>query len=238
MWRDILPPLADAGFYAIAPDLAGFGDSEADPPGTWERQVEALERFRTAQELGQVSARRPRLGRADRPALGLRPPGGGQRARHLRHRLLPRRPVARPRRRDALRGQGEGFVDGDRARKVRGDAREPQRDHARRRASTSRRSPTRRAAAASSSSTARATSRSSCPTRASWAALGVPTLMLWGADDFAPPAAAAIASSARSPAPSSSCSRAPATSWSTTRRQRYAEALVGFLKRARPGTPR
>ena len=44
MWRDILPPLADAGCYALAPDLPGFGDSPADPPGTWERQVEALER--------------------------------------------------------------------------------------------------------------------------------------------------------------------------------------------------
>ena len=54
MWREILSPLADAGFHAIAPDLAGFGDSEADPPGTWERQVEALERFRTAQGLDQV----------------------------------------------------------------------------------------------------------------------------------------------------------------------------------------
>jgi haloalkane dehalogenase len=40
----------DAGWHAIAPDLAGFGDSEPDPPGTWERYVEAIERFR--RELG------------------------------------------------------------------------------------------------------------------------------------------------------------------------------------------
>jgi pimeloyl-ACP methyl ester carboxylesterase len=46
MWRDLMPALAGAGWRAIAPDLAGFGDSEPDPPGTWERHVEAVERFR------------------------------------------------------------------------------------------------------------------------------------------------------------------------------------------------
>jgi haloalkane dehalogenase len=50
MWRDTLPALAAAGWRGLAPDLAGFGDSPPDPPGTWQRQVEALERFRT--ELG------------------------------------------------------------------------------------------------------------------------------------------------------------------------------------------
>jgi haloalkane dehalogenase len=50
MWRDLLPALAEAGWRAVAPDLAGFGDSPADPPGTWERHVERLERFR--RELG------------------------------------------------------------------------------------------------------------------------------------------------------------------------------------------
>jgi haloalkane dehalogenase len=38
------------GWHAFAPDLAGFGDSEPDPPGTWERHVEAIDRFR--RELG------------------------------------------------------------------------------------------------------------------------------------------------------------------------------------------
>jgi pimeloyl-ACP methyl ester carboxylesterase len=33
------------GLHAIPPDLAGFGDSEPDPPGTSERHVEAIERF-------------------------------------------------------------------------------------------------------------------------------------------------------------------------------------------------
>jgi haloalkane dehalogenase len=55
MWREVLPALAAAGFHAIAPDLAGFGDSEADPPGTWERHVDALERFRAAQGLDRVA---------------------------------------------------------------------------------------------------------------------------------------------------------------------------------------
>jgi haloalkane dehalogenase len=46
MWRGVMPAVADAGWRAVAPDLAGFGDSPPDPPGTWERQVEGLERFR------------------------------------------------------------------------------------------------------------------------------------------------------------------------------------------------
>ena len=50
MWREVMPALAAAGWRAIAPDLAGFGDSEPDPPGTWERHVESIERFRA--ELG------------------------------------------------------------------------------------------------------------------------------------------------------------------------------------------
>jgi haloalkane dehalogenase len=50
MWRDLMPALGEAGRRAVAPDLAGFGDSEPDPPGTWERHVESVERFRS--ELG------------------------------------------------------------------------------------------------------------------------------------------------------------------------------------------
>jgi len=50
MWKDLLPEIAAAGRRAVAPDLAGYGDSEPDPPGTWERHVEALEAFR--RELG------------------------------------------------------------------------------------------------------------------------------------------------------------------------------------------
>jgi haloalkane dehalogenase len=50
MWRHLLPALAAAGWRALAPDLAGFGDSEPDPPGSWEHRVESVERFRS--ELG------------------------------------------------------------------------------------------------------------------------------------------------------------------------------------------
>ena len=50
MWTGVMPAVADAGWRAVAPDFAGFGDSEPDPPGTWERHIEALERFR--RELG------------------------------------------------------------------------------------------------------------------------------------------------------------------------------------------
>jgi haloalkane dehalogenase len=50
MWTGVMPAIADAGWRALAPDLAGFGDSEPDPPGTWERHVESVESFR--RELG------------------------------------------------------------------------------------------------------------------------------------------------------------------------------------------
>jgi haloalkane dehalogenase len=46
MWQRVLGALAGSGRRALAPDLPGFGDSPPDPPGTWERQVEAVERFR------------------------------------------------------------------------------------------------------------------------------------------------------------------------------------------------
>ena len=40
MWREVLSALAGAGWRAVAPDLAGMGDSPPDPPGTWERHAE------------------------------------------------------------------------------------------------------------------------------------------------------------------------------------------------------
>lgn len=55
MWRHLLPELAGAGRRAIAPDLAGYGDSPADPPGTWERHVERLERFRSALDVERAA---------------------------------------------------------------------------------------------------------------------------------------------------------------------------------------
>lgn len=55
MWRAVLPVLAEHGFHALAPDLAGYGDSEPNPPHTWERHMEALEDFRIARGLGRVA---------------------------------------------------------------------------------------------------------------------------------------------------------------------------------------
>ncbi|HST54861.1 MAG TPA: alpha/beta fold hydrolase [Solirubrobacteraceae bacterium] len=51
MWRDALPAIAAAGYRAIAPDLAGYGDSAPNPPGSWEHHIEMLEDFRVALEL-------------------------------------------------------------------------------------------------------------------------------------------------------------------------------------------
>src|SRR4051812_15524134 len=55
MWRYVLAALADSGRRGLALDLPGFGDSPADPPGTWERQVEAVERFRREVGLERVA---------------------------------------------------------------------------------------------------------------------------------------------------------------------------------------
>jgi haloalkane dehalogenase len=54
MWRHLLPALASAGHRALAPDFAGFGDSPPDPPGTFERRVEAVEHFRLQNGLDRV----------------------------------------------------------------------------------------------------------------------------------------------------------------------------------------
>lgn len=55
MWRHLLPAIAESGRRAIAPDLPGYGDSPADPPGTWERHVEALGRFHDSLGLDRVA---------------------------------------------------------------------------------------------------------------------------------------------------------------------------------------
>ena len=55
MWRNLLPALADAGFRALAPDLAGYGDSPPDRPATWERHIELLDGFCDELDLGPVA---------------------------------------------------------------------------------------------------------------------------------------------------------------------------------------
>lgn len=54
VWRHLLPALADSGRAAYAPDLRGFGDSEPDRPGTWERHMASLEAFRHEVGLERV----------------------------------------------------------------------------------------------------------------------------------------------------------------------------------------
>ena len=55
LWRNVMADAAATGWRAIAPDLPGFGDSPADLPGTWERQIGHLERFRQALGLERVA---------------------------------------------------------------------------------------------------------------------------------------------------------------------------------------
>jgi haloalkane dehalogenase len=46
MWRHLLADLASHGRRALALDLPGYGDTPPDPPGTLERHVETVEAFR------------------------------------------------------------------------------------------------------------------------------------------------------------------------------------------------
>jgi haloalkane dehalogenase len=55
LWRAVLPAVADAGWRALAPDLPGFGDSPARLPGTWEQQIDNVERFRSELEIERLA---------------------------------------------------------------------------------------------------------------------------------------------------------------------------------------
>ena len=59
------------GAHPGLPDLAGFGDSVPDPPGTWERHVEAIDRFRRELGIERCALIVHDWGRPDRPALGV-----------------------------------------------------------------------------------------------------------------------------------------------------------------------
>jgi haloalkane dehalogenase len=54
MWSVLLDRAAAAGWRALAPDLPGYGDSEPDPPHTWTRMVEAVDRFHDEHADGPV----------------------------------------------------------------------------------------------------------------------------------------------------------------------------------------
>src|SRR5436190_23128693 len=54
MWRDLLPPLGGAGHRAVAPDLPGYGNSPPIQEATWEHHVDAVEEFRQAVGLNRA----------------------------------------------------------------------------------------------------------------------------------------------------------------------------------------
>jgi len=45
MWSALVERAGQAGWHALAPDLPGYGDSAPDPPHTWARMVDAVDRF-------------------------------------------------------------------------------------------------------------------------------------------------------------------------------------------------
>ena len=55
MFGAVLDAAAAAGWRALAPDLPGYGGSEPDAPATWPRMVDAVERFHAALDLGPVA---------------------------------------------------------------------------------------------------------------------------------------------------------------------------------------
>ena len=56
MWKDALPAVAGAGFRAIAPDFAGYGDSTMvrGDAGTWADHVQSLDDFVAEHDLAPV----------------------------------------------------------------------------------------------------------------------------------------------------------------------------------------
>jgi haloalkane dehalogenase len=57
LWHDVLPAVAGAGWRAVAPDLAGFGDSAPlrGRAGTWTDHVGALDDFVAEHDLAPVA---------------------------------------------------------------------------------------------------------------------------------------------------------------------------------------
>ena len=56
MWKDVLPAVAGAGFRAVAPDFAGYGDSQLvrGDEGTWADHVQSLDDFVAEHDLAPV----------------------------------------------------------------------------------------------------------------------------------------------------------------------------------------
>ena len=190
-------------------------------PATFERHVEAIERFRRQIGLDRVVLVRPRHRRFDRPALGMRSPGRRARPGDHQHGLLSRRRVDRDREDDANPDPGRGARGQPlpRRRSPRCSRRPPASSMSARSTSTGRCSPPRKAAAGCSSSIAPSTSTSSSPTKAKLAAARGAHADPVGRAGRVPPASTTPrVSRGRFPAPSSCCSRAPAISSSRTSR--------------------
>ena len=189
MWRAIVEALGEAGFRAIAPDFPGYGDSMARRPATWHTHMEALHEFFSALAIDSAALVVHDWGgliglrwACDHPGVantlvisdtGLFPDGRW----HGFAKVLQ------------TPGDGEAGDRADDPRGIRrrlrpGQSRDDRRRPRRVLPPVRRR---RRAARLNSSSTVRATSRELEPYEGKLAALGVPTLMLWGeTDPFAP----------------------------------------------------
>jgi haloalkane dehalogenase len=240
MWRDVLPVLAAAGFHAVAPDLAGYGDSEAGADGgAWERHVEALERFREQRELGAVALVVHDWG----GLIGLRwacdHPGAVWALAISSTGFFPDGKWRGPGEVLRTEGQGEQFVDnldrdglagllGSVSSGIGPDAVDEYfkafADEPRRRGQLE-------------------LYRSGdfeklAPYEGRLGALGVPALLLWGEDDFAAPVAGAHRFEREIPGAELVVLEGTGHFVVEDAPERYAEALAGFLTRARPGTPR
>jgi haloalkane dehalogenase len=55
MWSVLVEGAAAAGWRALAPDLPGYGDSPPDPAHTWARMIEAVDRFHADHAGGPVA---------------------------------------------------------------------------------------------------------------------------------------------------------------------------------------
>jgi haloalkane dehalogenase len=239
MWRGVLPALAAAGFHALAPDLAGFGDSEPDPPGTWERHVEALERFRAQQGLDEVALVVHDWGgliglrwACDHPgaAWALAISDTGFFADGKWHGLA---------RQMQTEGEGEQLVDamteegfaamlGQLSSGIgEADAREYFKAYA---DEPRRRGQLELYRSGDFSKLA--------PYEGRLAELGVPTLLLWGEDDPFAPVAGARRFQQEIPGAELAIVEGARHFVVEDAPERYAELLVDFLTRARPGTPR
>ena len=96
LWRKVIPPVRDAGFRCIAPDLAGFGRSDKPIEIDWysyDRHVELTAEAARAARPARRDDRRARLGRPDRAAPRGRAPRADRAARDPRHRPVHRTPA-------------------------------------------------------------------------------------------------------------------------------------------------